>query len=171
MGLAEASGLEPASVDLVTAAQALHWLDVDAFFREARRVLVPRGVVAVWCYRLLEIDDRIDPIVRTFYEETLGPYWSFERRLVDTGYRTIEFPFEEFMLPPLAIEQDLSLDQLAGYLRTWSGLRRYVRERGEDPVSPLTDEIARVWGPPARARRTRWPLSIRAGYSDEARGS
>jgi SAM-dependent methyltransferase len=162
---AEASGLEPSSIDLVTVAQALHWLDRDAFFREARRVLVPGGVVAAWCYGLPEIDDRVDLLVRRFYEETVGSYWSVERQLVDTGYRTIDFPFDEFALPPLAIEREMSLDQLGGYLRTWSATQRYTEERGDDPVTPLIGEIAKHWGAPSEMRRARSVLAIRAGYS------
>ena len=169
VALAETSGLDTASVDIVTVAQALHWLDVSAFFAEARRALVPRGVIAAWCYGLLEIDGRVDSLVRRFYEETVGPYWSPERALVDAGYRTIDFPFAELQLPPLAIEQDLSLDQLGGYLRTWSATQRYMQQRGEDPVAPLLEEIAMVWGDPAVARRSRWPLSIRVGRHDTRR--
>jgi SAM-dependent methyltransferase len=163
VALAHASGLSSCTVDLVTAAQAVHWFDRDAFFREARRVLVPGGVIAVWCYSLLEIDDRVDRLVRRFYEETVGPYWSPERRLVDEGYRTIDFPFAELELPPVAIEQDLTLDQLGGYLRTWSATQRFAQERGEDPVAPLIAELAAVWGAPSAPRPTHWPLSVRAG--------
>jgi ubiquinone/menaquinone biosynthesis C-methylase UbiE len=163
VALAERSGLEDSSVDLITVAQALHWLDLPAFFTEARRVLVTNGVIAAWCYRLLEIDERIDSLIRRFYEETVGPYWAFERRLVDTGYGTITFPFEELRMPAFAIEQDLSLDQLAGYLRTWSAVRKYAEERGEDPVARLVDEITPLWGARTATRPTRWPLSIRAG--------
>jgi SAM-dependent methyltransferase len=164
VALAETSGLPSSAVDLVTVAQAVHWLDRDAFYREARRVLVPGGVIAVWCYALLEIDHRVDALVRSFYEKTVGPYWLQDRRLVDDGYRTLDFPFDEFELPPLAIEQDLTLDQLGGYLRTWSATQRFVQERGEDPVAPLIDEIAASWGDPAARRRARWPLWVRAGY-------
>lgn len=166
VALADASGLASSTVDVLTVAQAAHWLDRNAFYREARRVLVPAGVIAVWCYSLLEIDDDVDALVRRFYERTLGPYWSPERRLVDDGYRTIEFPFAEFALPPLAIEQQLTLDQLGGYLRTWSATQKYADERGEDPVARLLTEIESVWGDPSTARRTRWPLSVRAGYHD-----
>jgi SAM-dependent methyltransferase len=163
---ADRSGLESSSADVVTVAQALHWLDRDAFFSEARRVLGPGGVIAVWCYSLLEIDDRVDALVRSFYEETVGPYWLQDRRLVDVGYRDLDFPFDEFELPPLTIERDLTLDQLGAYLRTWSATQRYVQDRGDDPVAPLIAELARLWGDPTAVRPARWPLAVRAGYRD-----
>jgi ubiquinone/menaquinone biosynthesis C-methylase UbiE len=47
---ADSSGLPARSVDLVTAAQALHWFDAKAFFAEAKRVLVKDGAIAVWGY-------------------------------------------------------------------------------------------------------------------------
>jgi ubiquinone/menaquinone biosynthesis C-methylase UbiE len=51
-GSAEATGLEPGSVDLVTAAQAFHWFDVPRARVEMRRVLRPAGWVAlVWNVR------------------------------------------------------------------------------------------------------------------------
>jgi ubiquinone/menaquinone biosynthesis C-methylase UbiE len=45
---AEDSGLESKSVDVITVAQSLHWFDRPAFYAEARRVLRPHGVLAVW---------------------------------------------------------------------------------------------------------------------------
>ena len=57
---AEDSGLDAASSDLVTVSQALHWFDFDAFYREARRVLRPSGVWAVWSYDLLRVTPEID---------------------------------------------------------------------------------------------------------------
>jgi len=44
---AEASGLAGTSVDLVAVAQALHWFDRPAFYREVRRVLRPGATLAV----------------------------------------------------------------------------------------------------------------------------
>jgi SAM-dependent methyltransferase len=46
-GTAESTGLPPASVDLVTVAQAFHWFDVPAALREFRRILRPRGGLAI----------------------------------------------------------------------------------------------------------------------------
>jgi len=52
---AEHTGLEPASLDLVTAAQAFHWFNNDAALNEFRRILKPEGLVAlVWNRRNLE---------------------------------------------------------------------------------------------------------------------
>jgi SAM-dependent methyltransferase len=163
LALAEESGLETASIDLVTVAQALHWLDRRRFFAEARRVLIAGGVIAAWAYTLPEIDDRIDPIIRRFSEDVVGTYWRPERRLVETGYRTIEFPFEEIAMPAMWIEQDLSLDQLGAYVRTWSATQRYVEERGADPVAPFLDEIEPLWGDRTSVRRTRRPIAMRVG--------
>jgi SAM-dependent methyltransferase len=151
------------SMELVTVAQALHWFDVGAFFREARRVLVPEGVLAVWCYNLLSVEPEIDRLIRTLYAETLGADWSPERRLVDDEYRSIDFPFDEVSAPALTIELEWSLAQLAAYLRTWSACVRYRERVGTDPVDALVEHARGRWGDPERARRVRWPIHMRVG--------
>ncbi|MDE2154459.1 MAG: class I SAM-dependent methyltransferase [Xanthomonadaceae bacterium] len=47
-GRADATGLDPASVDLVTVAQAFHWFDEEAARREFARILRRGGLVAIW---------------------------------------------------------------------------------------------------------------------------
>ncbi|HDP89869.1 MAG TPA: methyltransferase domain-containing protein [Thioalkalivibrio sp.] len=158
---AEASGLDTTCVDLVTVAQALHWFRVEDFFAEARRVLVPGGVIAVWSYsRLLTDAPAIDERLWHFYSEVVGPWWPFERRHVETGYRDLPFPFEALEAPHFAMQAEWNLAALGDYLRTWSATRRYIEERGDDPVMPLLDELAPMWG---AAREVRWPLNLRTG--------
>jgi SAM-dependent methyltransferase len=51
-GEAAATGLDAASVVLVTAAQAFHWFDADRALAECQRVLKPGGLVAaIWNIR------------------------------------------------------------------------------------------------------------------------
>ena len=145
----------------MSAAQALHWFDIARFFAEVRRVLAPGGIVAAWCYGLAEISPAIDEPLRRFYTDTVGPYWPPQRQLVETGYRTVAFPFTEIVLPPFVIEQDLTLEAFAGYVRTWSATQRYIAARGRDPVPDLVRALASPWG--SAARRVCWPLSVRAG--------
>jgi SAM-dependent methyltransferase len=46
-GSAENTGLADASVEMIAVGRALHWFDVKAAFAEFRRVLKPRGWVAI----------------------------------------------------------------------------------------------------------------------------
>ena len=147
----------------VTVAQALHWLHLPAFYEEARRVLVPDGVLAVWCYGIQRLDDEpVDRLLQHFYAAVVGPYWAPERRLVETGYRTLAFPFDELPAPSFEMALDWTLPELLAYIRTWSATARFTTERGYDPVAPFGVELARYWGREA-ARRVRWPLSLRMG--------
>jgi SAM-dependent methyltransferase len=55
-GTAEATTLEPGSIDMVVVAQAFHWLDPSASRREFVRILRPRGWVTVmWNTRRTEV--------------------------------------------------------------------------------------------------------------------
>jgi SAM-dependent methyltransferase len=164
---AEASGIPSGSMDLVTAAQALHWFDVAPFFEEVARTLVPGGVLAVWCYGLQRVgEERMDRLLESFYHERVGPYWSPERRMVETGYRTLSFPFDELVAPEFEMVHEWTLEELLAYIRTWSATARFVLSEGYDPVEPLAARLAPLWGhAPDMRRRVRWPLTLRVGRS------
>jgi SAM-dependent methyltransferase len=160
---AEDSALADRSVQLVTVAQALHWFDQQRFHAELRRVLTEGGVVAAWTYGLLTVDGEVDGLIRQFYRNDIGPYWPAERAIVDAGYGSLPFPFRELEAPAFAMEADWTLDQLAGYLRSWSGVSRYVSVKGVDPVPAFVDALRPRWGPAGTIRRIRWPLELRVG--------
>ncbi len=83
-GEAVATGLPAASIDLVTAAQAFHWFDVEAALTEFRRILVPGGYVAAfWNLR----DDRESSFL-TEYDALLRQY-SGEYSAVEKAESTI----------------------------------------------------------------------------------
>jgi len=159
---AETSGIADASLDLITVAQALHWFDRPAFYVEARRVLKPQGVIAVWTYGIPRLNDgNLDRIMQTFYWETVGPFWTPERRYVEDGYRSIDFPFTEISAPSLSMRENWTMPQFLGYLRSWSSVGRYVDALGEDPVGMVQEQFAPFWG--SRTRDVSWPLSLRLG--------
>ncbi len=151
------------AVDLVTVAQAAHWLELPAFFEEVRRVLSPGGVVALWCYTLFAIEPQIDALISELHDQTLAADWPPERALVKDGYGWIELPFHEITLPRFAIERAWTLPELADYLRTWSAVQRNRRRTDRDPIVPLLKRLAAPWGDPAEPRRVRWPLHVRVG--------
>jgi SAM-dependent methyltransferase len=161
---AEASGLGSASTDLVTVAQALHWFDLEPFYTEVERVLVPRGVLAAWTYGNQTLDDEaMDGLLNRFYHEIVGPYWAPERRHVEAGYQTLAFPYPELEPPAFAMHQDWTLRELLGYLGTWSATWRFRETTGRDPVAELAQQLTPLWGDIASSRHVRWPLSLRIG--------
>jgi len=157
---AEASGLDDACVDLVTVAQALHWFDLDAFFAEARRVLVPGGVLAAWSYGLCTVDAGVDAVVNGLYRE-LDPWWPPERRLVDAGYRDVTLPFARVEAPAFEMTAEWPANRMLGYLRTWSACQRCLADRGRDPVSAIEPALRARWG--EGPRTVRWPLALKVG--------
>jgi SAM-dependent methyltransferase len=163
VGLAEASGLPADFVDLVTVAQALHWFDLNGFYEEARRVARSGAILAVWCYGVCEIPAASgNAELQHFYSSIVGPYWTPERHLVESGYRTIPFPVPEIQAPAYTMQLDWSLDQLLGYVSSWSASARYQKERGEDPVPALRSALRAHWGADTNRCVVRWPLSLRA---------
>lgn len=156
------SGLPAQAASLVTVAQAAHWFDLDAFYREVDRVLKPGGVLAMWCYGLLSIESRIDAVLHRFEHEKVGPHWPPERRHVDAEYRTLPFPYARVDTPAFTMEAMLTRSALLGYLGSWSAVSRFRRATGEDPLVSLNAELAPLW-PEPESKPVRWPLTVVAG--------
>jgi SAM-dependent methyltransferase len=165
LGLAEASGLPDDFVDLVTVAQALHWFDLERFYEEAHRVARPGAVLAVWSYGICEIPaDKGVAELQNYYSNIVGPFWTPERRLVESGYRTLKFPVPELQPPKFVMQLEWSLEQLLGYVSSWSASARYLKERGEDPIPALRTALQSHWGADTQHSVVRWPLSLRAAH-------
>lgn len=163
--LAEAAPLPDHSADLVAVAQALHWLDLERFYAEARRVLVPGGLLAVWTYGRHWVDQGpIDRVLDHFYTQVIGSWWPPERRWVEAGYAGLPFPFAEVPLERPDMWEDWTLEQMLGYIGTWSAVVRCRAESGVDPLDAVADRLRPVWTEPG-PRRVHWVLTIRAGRS------
>ncbi len=163
---AEQPGLATASADLITVAQALHWLDLNRFYPEAKRVLKPGGVFAAWSYRLLSVSTELDAVIGDLYTRLLGPYWPPERRLVDEGYARLPFPFVPLPTGRWEVTAEWTWEELVGYLGTWSAVQRFRRQQGCDPVALVSQQLRRAWGT-AIHRDIHWPIALRVGRTDE----
>ncbi len=160
---AEESGIWAESVDLVVAAQAVHWFDLDLFYRESRRAARAGALLALVGYGRLNLASPAKAVVDHFYTTVLGRYWPPERQLVEDGYRTLPFPFEELRAPGMAMQASWNREELLGYVDTWSSVRALVASGHGDRLDDFRRELARVW-PDADARQTiTWPLSVRVG--------
>jgi ubiquinone/menaquinone biosynthesis C-methylase UbiE len=161
--LAEKMPVDDHTVSLVAAAQAVHWFHFERFNAECRRVLKPDGVVAVWTYGKFRATAAVDGVMDHFYDEVVGPYWPPERRYVDDEYRTLPFPWREEPAPPFALQTDWSLEQVLGYIGTWSAVLRFRDAHpGHDPLLALHAQLETHWRTPATLRLV-WPIHLRVG--------
>ena len=162
---AEKVDIESGSIDLITVAQALHWFDFDAFYKEAKRVLNPDGVIAAWAYKFINVSPSIDSLLEDFHENTIKPYWRPENNLVDNEFFSLPFPFEELEPPRFDMEALWDFDHLIGFLGTWSAVQRYKEENDSDPIESITEDLKRAWDNPETKKRISWPLLVRIGRS------
>lgn len=159
---AEASGIDTGTVDLVTVAQAIHWFDFDQFYTEVKRVAAAEAHLAVWCYSLLRIDKNIDKIIDDYHFNKLATYWDAERKYVDEGYASIPFSFQKIDTPHFEMVKYWTLEDLQGYLETWSAWQKYLSVNNSNPVLPLIEMIRPFWKT-GEAQKIIFPIHLLLG--------
>ena len=118
VGTAEATGLSDASVDLVTIAQAFHWVDVGPTLREFARILRPDGRLAIlWNRR-----SREDPFTLGYREvlEAMDAEAPAERSQFDPGVVDAAGPFRDMRRLEFINAHPLTEEQLLGRARSTS---------------------------------------------------
>ena len=134
------------SFDLITVSQALHWFKLDLFYKEVYRLGRPGSWIAVWVYNLPRISPIIDEIIGIqFYKEKIGRYWDPERKFVDEQYATIPFPFPEIQCPILSMDFYWTIEELLGYISSWSAVQKFIQAEGQDPLEELKIKLSAHW--------------------------
>mmetsp|Transcript_618 Transcript_618/g.1419 ORF Transcript_618/g.1419 Transcript_618/m.1419 type:complete len:294 (+) Transcript_618:57-938(+) len=153
------------SLDLVTCAQAFHWMDAEKVLQEVAKVLKPGGTLAIMGYsRPAFMDPKLEAAYKGFYFQTLGSglkpgekgcYWEIDRSRVDGAFPEMT-SFGSQFLPPSKdspaskgsfMRQWFDQPQVAplgsffGYLRSNSAYQTYL-EAHPDPLPKLLEEMA-----------------------------
>jgi SAM-dependent methyltransferase len=162
IGPAEQSGLDDDSVDLAAVATAIHWLPLEPFFAEVRRVVRPGGVFAAWTYHAGTCEPPFDDLIHRFYWQVARPHFAPGVQVVDDLYRTIDFPGEKIEAPAFQVVSDWTLSQTLDYLRSWSGLAEHQQKTGIDLVAEFEPELATLWDDPTATRRFCMPVVMEA---------
>jgi hypothetical protein len=87
--------------------------------------------------------------------------------LIDDGYRSITLPFREIAVPDLEMSERWTLEQVVGYIRTWSATSRYREVMNADPTVTLRAGLLEAWPNPEVPRRVWWPLYFKVGRSHD----
>ncbi|MCB1308917.1 MAG: class I SAM-dependent methyltransferase [Leptospiraceae bacterium] len=158
---AEQPEIPAGSVDLITVAQALHWFEWDSFYRAVRTVAHPRALLAIWGYGINHIEPGLDELVLHFYNDLVGTYWPPERKLIESEYDEIPFPFERIPGPEIEMSKCMTSADFLGYLGTWSAVVRYRAAHQSDPITLIADELRSRWGD--APRKVYWRFFYRLG--------
>lgn len=144
LGSAEHSGLT-VDFDLITVAQALHWFDTSAFWKEVCRLSHKETILAYWMYGLPTINHAIDEALIHFHDQTVGPYWDEARNVWRTRYEDIHFPLHDKLQQSFSFEASWSLAQMEGYLSSWSSVQKYMAHHKKNPVVPFINHLKSLW--------------------------
>ena len=158
------SGLADQSVSLVTVATAVHWFDQASFYEEVERVLSPDGILAVWTYGPnLVAPEPLARLVRSI-SDRLDEDWPTGIEWVKGAYKELPFPFPTLELQPLNFELDWSIDDLFGWISTWSAVHRHRARSGNEPLNGVRAELESIW-PHHRRQPVRivFPLYYKVG--------
>lgn len=160
---AEETSIEDRSVDLTTASVAVHWFDLDRFYAEVKRVSKPGAVLAVWTYFFFSVSPEVDELIEEFYYKTLAGHWSDRLHYIEKGYETLPFPFQEIEAPKFQIAARWTLQQLQGFILSWSGTSSFMEKEGQKPVADFLDQLSEARGKSDHARVVTWDLYMRVG--------
>lgn len=159
---AEETNFPDRHFDLITVAQAAHWFDHERFNDEVKRLLKPEGALVLFGYGLVSVDDKVDPIIQSFYWDVTKPYWDSERNHIEARYETIPFPYREIPIHEnFDIKREMTMEELTGYIGTWSAVQHFIKANGYHPVDKLRTDLGKLWK--EGKREITFPVFIRAG--------
>jgi len=161
---AESTPFKENSFDVITIAQAYHWFNHEKFAAETKRIGRQHCIVAVIGYNLFRSAKKeITRIVDDFYYDVTDLYWEPERKYVQNLYRDTPFYFEELPVRnSFRMFTRWSIEQMEGYINTWSAIKKFIKVNGYNPVPELIETIKSVWGNEQQIDFD-FPLALRIG--------
>ena len=140
------SFLQSNSVDLLTIATALHWVDLNPFLDNVKRILKPHtGVFAVWVYGFGRLNNSdADTISDEFIHVLLSSCWNERQELVESFYQSILplFPYQS-SLRQYVIERQIetTLEGFLGFIQTKSICQTFRKENNEEVYEKILDDL------------------------------
>ncbi len=132
--------------DLICVGQALHWFDIDQFFKEADRVLKPDGILAVFGYGFFKVNNKeIDQILDKYLYAEVEPYWSERNMLVINNFEGTDFPFKPVTTPDFDFKLNWRLTDMLSYIGTWSAVKIYNSKHETTLEKQIFERLKKIW--------------------------
>ncbi|KAG0715386.1 putative methyltransferase [Chionoecetes opilio] len=146
---AESLPFPDGSQQLVTAGQACHWFDLPRFFKEVDRVLVPGGVVALYCYDVERIvhhrlAEKLNAAIDEVYHEVLAGCWGQGIKDVEDMYQDPRFALaypDSCRDETHLLEREVSVVEVTLMIASLSGFNTYREKNGEPAAQKVLDDF------------------------------
>jgi ubiquinone/menaquinone biosynthesis C-methylase UbiE len=162
VAVAENSGIELHSVNLITVATAIHWFNLIKFYEEVKRVLVPGGTLAIWNYAWANVNQMADSLIHRYVYEIVGSYAAPDFWKGINSETEIDFPFSRIKTPEFKIEREWDLKDYINFVMTWSPTQHYIKANNSNPIEKIFEELKKAWGDENEKKKITWKLTLKA---------
>ncbi|XP_059165434.1 putative methyltransferase DDB_G0268948 [Physella acuta] len=164
----ELSFIQSSSVDLLTIAQALHWLDLSKFYKEVSRVLKPGASLVAYGYGVCQVEpEKAGQIFSHIYNDVLPDYWAEGRKMVEEKYMSLELPYPGWRRDDsLSIKKVCSVADFIGYMGSWSAVTNYNKSHPtEDLLGLVEKQLNNSFDPETEDKvlKVEWPVFMLMG--------
>ncbi|PCI95970.1 MAG: hypothetical protein COB15_11555 [Flavobacteriales bacterium] len=148
------NNLKPDSVDLISVATGIHWLDTNKFYNESKRVLKKGGILGVWGYTGVNIHPDIDQTIKEIVDEYLMPFYPDSVKIALNKYAEVKLPFNEVNSPNFHVERTWDFFNLKNYIISFTALQNYKAITGECGFYRFEDKLLEAWGGDPKIKKT-----------------
>lgn len=141
---------EPNSVDMVTVAEAAHWLKYPEMFNSVHTILRAGGTFAIWAYApvfTIVNHAQATALIQAQLRKDLVPLFESGVRLLFDYYKDIQYPEDLFydcvrhvnkcagdgVVRGLEMKRDMTVDQVFEFLKTYSGYHTWCAQHPGEP--------------------------------------
>ena len=175
VGSAEDLPFEDNTVDMITCAQALHWLDEKTFYSEADRIFKPKGVMAAYGYGNVEPKhEKCRALMSQFYQGTLKTYWADRRKHFENYFKDFKLPYAKSERYHFYSDVEMKLPDFIGYISSMSSYCNYCKHHpGSTVLNHLEQDLHQELGSDVSKERVtmklQYPIFLLLGQKDECR--
>ncbi|XP_070561273.1 putative methyltransferase DDB_G0268948 isoform X2 [Ptychodera flava] len=159
VGSCEAIPVDALSVDLITVGTAVHWFDLDKFYKEVDRVLKPGGALAIYTYNGTQAEieddaektDEINAMLRKFEYEVMSvtrpKQWQDLFNDPQNTFSLLELPYRDSRRDvKLALKNRRTVAGMVGLIKSYSECKEFLRTHpnGDEAFTDLQNKIMAV---------------------------
>ena len=130
------------SVDMISCAQAWHWLDHSTTIPEVQRVLKKPGCVAIYGYsRPILANKTLNVLFNEFCECYIFQYRHPRSQPLDNLYHDIPLPYPLTERYDTTVHYQTTIQDFIGYISTWSSWQRYLEHHSKSAIENLDSKM------------------------------